>query len=192
MAVTNPAGIGVNPGAPQTWNRYAYVSNGPLNAVDPLGLKPKNDCNRGVETTLRRFLGGSGVYVDGVELPNFSGLGGDLVDAGAATDITTSVTTTIIAVPYIEIGGSATCTADYCTGVTHLDFGASVTTYTEYLPSLQGSGAAGSDIGDDADKLKSGEMISTSKNITIRMNNPVLVSCKKGETQYCIDSGDRC
>ena len=25
-------------GVPQTWNRYAYVANGPLNSVDPLGL----------------------------------------------------------------------------------------------------------------------------------------------------------
>src|SRR6266478_1230211 len=35
----DPAGIGaVSPGDPQTWNRYAYVGNMPLNAVDPLGL----------------------------------------------------------------------------------------------------------------------------------------------------------
>ncbi len=35
----DPAGMGAtSPGAPQTWNRYAYVANGPLNAVDPLGL----------------------------------------------------------------------------------------------------------------------------------------------------------
>jgi RHS repeat-associated protein len=35
----DPAGMGaVNPGNPQTWNRYAYVANNPAGAVDPLGL----------------------------------------------------------------------------------------------------------------------------------------------------------
>ena len=36
----DPAGLGAaNPANPQTWNRYTYVGNMPLNAVDPLGLK---------------------------------------------------------------------------------------------------------------------------------------------------------
>ncbi len=35
----DPAGMGaVNVTNPQTWNRYAYVANMPLNATDPLGL----------------------------------------------------------------------------------------------------------------------------------------------------------
>ncbi|MBZ5722082.1 MAG: hypothetical protein LAO03_17045 [Acidobacteriia bacterium] len=35
----DPAGLGaVSLTNPQTWNRYAYVSNNPLSAVDPLGL----------------------------------------------------------------------------------------------------------------------------------------------------------
>ncbi len=39
----DPAGFGaVNLAAPQTWNRYAYVGNGPLNAIDPLGLVDPN------------------------------------------------------------------------------------------------------------------------------------------------------
>jgi len=40
----DPAGLGaVNMENPQTWNRYAYVENGPLNAVDPLGLHDPNE-----------------------------------------------------------------------------------------------------------------------------------------------------
>ena len=35
----DPAGLGaVNPANPQSWNRYAYVNNSPLNGVDPMGL----------------------------------------------------------------------------------------------------------------------------------------------------------
>lgn len=44
----DPEGIGAaNPGAPQSWNRYAYVNNSPLNSTDTLGLDVclENDCN---------------------------------------------------------------------------------------------------------------------------------------------------
>ena len=35
----DPAGLAaVDPTNPQSWNRYAYVNNSPLNSVDPLGL----------------------------------------------------------------------------------------------------------------------------------------------------------
>jgi RHS repeat-associated protein len=35
----DPAGLSsVSPAFPQSWNRYAYVTNSPLSAVDPLGL----------------------------------------------------------------------------------------------------------------------------------------------------------
>jgi RHS repeat-associated protein len=38
-ASPDPAGLAaVDAGSPQSWNRYAYVQNGPLEFVDPLGL----------------------------------------------------------------------------------------------------------------------------------------------------------
>lgn len=41
----DPAGMGAaKPDAPQTWNRYAYVSNSPMNAVDMLGLLEPPTC----------------------------------------------------------------------------------------------------------------------------------------------------
>jgi len=37
----DPAGLAaVNPANPQSWNRYAYVTNNPLALIDPLGLDP--------------------------------------------------------------------------------------------------------------------------------------------------------
>jgi RHS repeat-associated protein len=42
----DPGGIeAVDPANPQSWNRYAYVTNNPLSLVDPLGLTTGNDCN---------------------------------------------------------------------------------------------------------------------------------------------------
>jgi RHS repeat-associated protein len=43
--VPDPAGLAaVDPTNPQTWNRYAYVGNSPLNTIDPLGLQGAWHC----------------------------------------------------------------------------------------------------------------------------------------------------
>jgi len=42
----DPAGLGaVNPANPQSWNRYAYVTNNPLALTDPTGLQGNNAIN---------------------------------------------------------------------------------------------------------------------------------------------------
>jgi hypothetical protein len=46
----DPAGMAsVDPANPQTWNRYAYVNNSPLNSVDELGLSSCNVFNGSYE-----------------------------------------------------------------------------------------------------------------------------------------------
>jgi len=41
----DPAGLAaVDPGNPQSWNRYAYVMNNPMNLIDPIGMAPRVRC----------------------------------------------------------------------------------------------------------------------------------------------------
>jgi RHS repeat-associated protein len=56
----DPAGMGAaNPASPQSWNRYAYVSNGPLNAVDPSGLWRSDVFGTGKNGDAFRDVGGA-------------------------------------------------------------------------------------------------------------------------------------
>ena len=49
----DPAGRGaVNPGDPQSWNRYAYVANNPLILLDPLGLICKHTNSASLRTRI--------------------------------------------------------------------------------------------------------------------------------------------
>jgi RHS repeat-associated protein len=71
---TDPAGLGaVDPTNPQTWNRYAYVTNNPLAMIDPLGLQQQcipgalnyeNDCQP-IQSAQNCQVGEMGVVIGG-------------------------------------------------------------------------------------------------------------------------------
>jgi RHS repeat-associated protein len=72
----DPAGIGaVNVANPQTWNRYAYVANGPLNSVDSFGLL-NNDVYSAGQFDNSCSINGSPASCAGVLA--LAGMGGDL------------------------------------------------------------------------------------------------------------------
>jgi RHS repeat-associated protein len=74
----DPAGLAaVNPANPQSWNRYAYVTNNPLALVDPMGLQSacdnlsygygKGDCLKAVTTGMgfdSAIVGGGWDWID--------------------------------------------------------------------------------------------------------------------------------
>jgi len=57
----DPAGVdAVDPANPQTWNRYSYVGNSPLNFVDPSGLQQKGPGGGGCNSDVMNCSGGAG------------------------------------------------------------------------------------------------------------------------------------
>jgi RHS repeat-associated protein len=74
----DPAGLAAaDPSNPQSWNRYAYVLNNPLRAIDPTGLDCLflNDAGNGVEDNAPELDAGDcgaqgGVYFAGTVDPN--------------------------------------------------------------------------------------------------------------------------
>jgi RHS repeat-associated protein len=78
----DPAGLGaVNMSDPQTWNRYTYVGNHPLQSVDPLGLL-RDDCIGCNLSVAGQTSFGTTYYVNGMRVPERVALG--LMSMGAA------------------------------------------------------------------------------------------------------------
>jgi len=60
----DPAGLGaVDPSNPQTWNRYAYVRNSPLNLIDPFGEDEYEGCSNA--TPWCYFSQNAGILIGG-------------------------------------------------------------------------------------------------------------------------------
>jgi RHS repeat-associated protein len=81
----DPAGLGaVDLANPQTWNRYAYVTNNPLSFVDPTGLGPCSDeqnpaiCNGTGYSFALSVLLGFGTW-DSFDILNFAFSGAEQV-----------------------------------------------------------------------------------------------------------------
>jgi RHS repeat-associated protein len=61
----DPAGLGaVEPGNPQSWNRYAYVGNSPLNNIDPQGLQGNTNDQFNEPTSAGDCSGGESICLN--------------------------------------------------------------------------------------------------------------------------------
>jgi RHS repeat-associated protein len=80
----DPAGLAaVDPTNPQSWNRYAYVFNDPLDFVDPLGLD--GDCPATICVTVTRYLPALGFEDRINDAKSASNRGGCSVSIGLLT-----------------------------------------------------------------------------------------------------------
>jgi hypothetical protein len=70
----DPFGGSGKPTIPQTWNRYAYVANDPVNLTDRSGLDPYGAPDIGFSAT---FAGWMAVWMAGVAGPGFQSMGAE-------------------------------------------------------------------------------------------------------------------
>jgi len=89
----DPAGLAaVDPSNPQSWNRYAYVLNNPMNSVDPSGLRECLAVGLGGCDVTSASSGGGGGYTDsGYCPPQFSYCGGGDGGGGVGVGIGISI-----------------------------------------------------------------------------------------------------
>ena len=79
----DPSGLGaVSMENPQSWNRYAYVGNGPLNTVDPSGLRPWDKFDDSTGASGCEGPDCSTTYLNGVQVSQLAASA--LLSAGAA------------------------------------------------------------------------------------------------------------
>jgi len=121
----DPAGLAaVDPGNPQSWNRYAYVGNNPLNYIDPSGL--------GGICLAFLYDGGCG-----------SGPGG-YGGPGSMTCYQDSVVTDCGQVlNNINLGTAAQCPNNDCTGIKAGQGPAGTTVFQQWIPGGQVSSRTG-------------------------------------------------
>jgi RHS repeat-associated protein len=92
----DPSGLNaVDPTNPQTWNRYAYVMNNPLNNVDPLGLQaPVTMTNTQCANAQNPAICQGGYGTPGNLWATLGGSGGTWDEFGGITTTTTTGYTT--------------------------------------------------------------------------------------------------
>lgn len=97
----DPSGMAaVDPSSPQTWNRYSYVGNNPINSIDLLGLWGQCGRNCNDDDPMDGYVAGS-AYNGSSGNCNFNGLS---TDCGVATG-------------FLGEGGAVVCPSGDCKGI---------------------------------------------------------------------------
>jgi hypothetical protein len=124
----DPAGLAaVDPSNPQSWNRYAYVSNNPSGFIDPTGLV----CN-GVNNTMEDTLSnGTGIFDQQDCAANggtWSNQGGCMVDGA---EVSCQLAMNLLSSP----GGAATtCPNNDCSGLVARQGPGDTTVFQTWVP----------------------------------------------------------
>jgi len=98
----DPAGLAaVDPTNPQSWNRYAYVENDPIDYYDPLGLNKDNNCIlNGIESYCSWVPSGGGGGGGGGGIPVYG-----IATCSGTTQINSDYAPTVYYYPcYVVIG----------------------------------------------------------------------------------------
>jgi RHS repeat-associated protein len=157
-----------NPANPQSWNRYAYVSNSPLRSVDPTGLHV--GCYPlmagGGCYTDDGFNDGGEATLDGIDIPDF--LAAELLQGGAAAICPYNSCTAVnsktgqIGYAWASVNGPAMYYAYYGPGALYYDAQSAAAAAFAYVfgtySNAQGPGVAyeyGGDIYTDANGVYS-------------------------------------
>lgn len=109
----DPAGLGaVDVNDPQTWNRYAYVGNKPLNQIDPAGLNPDD------WSALPHLIAGS-IWRPRPHVPNGAPDPGVASQTCMWDDVESDCS---IVLGMLNSGAAVLCPG-YCSGLKAYDFG---------------------------------------------------------------------
>jgi RHS repeat-associated protein len=81
----DPSKSSQDPTNPQSWNRYAYVMNDPVNANDPTGLDVELTCDGGDGSDNSSDCGAGGVMLTTPEGPSGTADNGDPIFSGGTT-----------------------------------------------------------------------------------------------------------